>query len=113
MSCGSARTKWRSWKMKMSEALAYRAGSDHIIIIRDGKTVFTGFKASLEFIRGGAKLAELEITGDEEVKQYDCHLEIKHRDYERLGLMKPIRLDMDMPYKFQDLMLTMWYRIEI
>ena len=99
--------------MKMSEALAYRAGSDHIIIIRDGKTVFTGFKASLEFIRGGAKLAELEITGDEEVKQYDCHLEIKHRDYERLGLMKPIRSDMDMPYKFQDLMLTMWYRIEI
>ena len=113
MSCGSARTKWRSWKMKMSEALAYRAGSDHIIIIRDGKTVFTGFKASLEFIRGGAKLAELEITGDEEVKQYDCHLEIKHRDYERLGLMKPIRPDMDMSYKFQDLMLTMWYRIEI
>ena len=99
--------------MKMSEALAYRAGSDHIIIIRDGKTVFTGFKASLEFIRGGAKLAELEITGDEEVKQYDCHLEIKHRDYERLGLMKPIRPDMDMPYKCQDLMLTMWYRIEI
>lgn len=99
--------------MKMSEALAYRAGSDHIIIIRDGKTVFTGFKASLEFIKGGAKLAELEITGDEEVKQYDCHLEIKHRNYERLGLMKPIRPDMDMPYKFQDLMLTMWYRIEI
>nr|DAD88106.1 MAG TPA: hypothetical protein [Siphoviridae sp. ctpbb7] len=99
--------------MKMSEALAYRAGSDHIQIIRDGDIVFTGYKASLEFIRGGAKLAELKITGNEEVKLYDCHLEIKHRDYENLGLMKPIRPDMDMPYKFQDLMLTMWYRIEI
>ena len=99
--------------MKMSEALAYRAGSDHIQIIKDGNVVFTGYKTSLEFIRGGARLAELKIPGNEEVKLYDCHLEIKHRDYERLGLMKPIRPDMDMPYKFQDLMLTMWYRIEI
>jgi hypothetical protein len=99
--------------MKMSEALAYRAGSDHIQIIRAGNMVFTGFKASLEFIRGGARLAELGISGEEEVKAYDCHLEIKHKDWESRGLMKPIRPDIDMPYRFQDLMICMWYQIQI
>ena len=92
--------------MNFEQALRYLVGSDRVILHEDEKEVFTGY-ASLIPQEIKERLAGKEVTG------YRCHLDIKHKEWAKRGLMPPIQPDELAQYNFSDLQLSLYYCIYV
>ena len=105
--------------MKLSEILSVLDSADRIRII-DGKRgntyqemdpnvkiLYSGYKSMIEYHRGETDF----LLDDPEVGKLVAHPEIKHKDYEELGLLPPYEPDITRMYEFSDLTMFLYYDI--
>lgn len=84
--------------------------SDRIRITKDGKDLYTGWAAMLSFDK---EKAVIQQYGGAEVKKFRAIPEIRHREWEERGLMKPLEPDKTPDYAFSDLQMKLYYEIRI
>lgn len=97
----------------LSDFMDLLRNPDRVRILRGEEEVFTGH---LDFINGtyqGEDLASIGLTGKEPVKGYRAELEIRHRKWRELGLMKPLQPMEQEEYRFKDMMMSLYHVITI
>ncbi len=93
-------------QITVEQALSYVKSGDRVQII-DGETeLYTGY-ASLLHEETKERIAHRLV------KKYHYSLDIKHKDWERRGLMPPIEPDEIAQYSFSDLQLSVYTQIYI
>ena len=93
--------------MTAREIISLLGPSERVRLIKEGKPLYTGYKALL----GHADITE-EIM-DAEVKRFRAVPEIRHREWEKRGLTEPLQ-PQEMPeYAFSDSQMSIYYKIEI
>lgn len=92
--------------MRLREFIAVFEQSDRIRIVRDGKEVFTGYKALMGH-------ANMETVMDEEVKRFRPVPEIRHKEWKERGLVPPMNPDETPEFAFSDLQMTLYNTIHI
>lgn len=70
--------------MKLREFIGVFEQSERLRIVKDGKEIYTGYKALMEY-------AELEAVMDAEVKRFCPVPEIRHKEWKERGLMPPMK----------------------
>ena len=70
--------------MKLREFIGVFEQSERLRIVKDGKEIYTGYKALMEH-------AELEAVMDAEVKRFCPVPEIRHKEWKERGLMPPMK----------------------
>lgn len=70
--------------MKLREFIGVFEQSERLRIVKDGKEIYTGYKALMEH-------AELEAVMDAEVKRFCPVPEIRHKEWKKRGLMPPMK----------------------
>lgn len=93
--------------MKLREFLAVFCQSDRIRIIKDGKAVYTGFLVLMEHAEN------TEALMDEEVKRFRPVPEIRHKEWQKRGLMAPLEPWETPEYSFSDLQMSLYNTIYI
>lgn len=95
--------------MKVGEFFGLIANSNMLRIEKDGRGIYTGYLGALLH-------SETEIYAsvrDTEIKHFSAVPEITHKEWERLGLMKPLMPEETAQYSFRDLQMTLYYTIKI
>lgn len=95
--------------MKVGEFLAAISNANMLRIEKDGRQIYTGYLGLL--LHGDKGLYE-EVR-DAEVKHFAAVPEITHKEWERLGLKKPLMPEETAQYSFSDLQMTLYYTIKI
>lgn len=90
--------------MTVRELIAVLEQSDRIRIVKDGKAIYTGYKALLNH-------AHLEAVMDETVKRFRPVPEIRHKEWKERKLMPPMRPDETPEFAFSDLQMTLYNTI--
>lgn len=80
--------------------------SERLRIVKDGKEIYTGYKALMEH-------AELEAVMDAEVKRFCPVPEIRHKEWKKRGLMPPMKPEETPEFSFSDLQMTLYNTIYI
>lgn len=98
--------------MTLQEFMSTLENSDRLRIIKDDKEVFTGFLALLSPVQGLGGNAELfDRYKDETVKKFRAILEITHKRWKELKLMKPLEPEQTPEFSFSDLQMSLYYTI--
>ena len=92
--------------MKLREFIGVFEQSERLRIVKDGKEIYTGYKALMEY-------AELEAVMDAEVKRFCPVLEIRHKEWKKRGLMPPMKPEETPEFSFSDLQMTLYNTIYI
>lgn len=93
--------------MRLREFLTVFSNPDRIRIIKDDKAVYTGFLALMECAEN------LEELMDAEVKRFRPELEIRHKEWQKRGLMAPLQPRETPDYSFSDLQMSLYNTIYI
>lgn len=80
--------------MKLREFIGVFEQSERLRIVKDGKEIYTGYKALMEH-------AELEAVMDAEVKRFCPVPEIRHKEWKERGLMPPMKPEETPQFAFQ------------
>ena len=92
--------------MKLREFIGVFEQSERLRIVKDGKEIYTGYKALMEH-------AELEAVMDAEVKRICPVPEIRHKEWKKRGLMPPMKPEETPEFSFSDLQMTLYNTIYI
>lgn len=92
--------------MKLREFIGVFEQSERLRIVKDGKEIYTGYKALMEH-------AELEEVMDAEVKRFCPVPEIRHKEWKKRGLMPPMKPEETPEFSFSDLQMTLYNTIYI
>lgn len=92
--------------MKLREFIGVFEQSERLRIVKDGKEIYTGYKALMEH-------AELETVMDAEVKRFCPVPEIRHKEWKKRGLMPPMKPEETPEFSFSDLQMTLYNTIYI
>lgn len=96
----------RGATMKLREFIGVFEQSERLRIVKDGKEIYTGYKALMEH-------AELEAVMDAEVKRFCPVPEIRHKEWKKRGLMPPMKPEETPEFSFSDLQMTLYNTIYI
>jgi hypothetical protein len=92
--------------MKLREFIGVFEQSERLRIVKDGKEIYTGYKALMEH-------AEPEAVMDAEVKRFCPVPEIRHKEWKKRGLMPPMKPEETPEFSFSDLQMTLYNTIYI
>ena len=92
--------------MKLREFIGVFEQSERLRIVKDGKEIYTGYKALMEH-------AGLEAVMDAEVKRFCPVPEIRHKEWKKRGLMPPMKPEETPEFSFSDLQMTLYNTIYI
>lgn len=98
--------KYGGATMKLREFIGVFEQSERLRIVKDGKEIYTGYKALMEH-------AELEAVMDAEVKRFCPVPEIRHKEWKKRGLMPPMKPEETPEFSFSDLQMTLYNTIYI
>lgn len=93
--------------MKFTEFAPLLHGPDMLRIIRGKKEIYKGYFGTME--HGEAE--QLKEVENAEVIDFRAVPEIRHRQWKERGLDAPLLPEQLPQYKFQDLMMTLYYTI--
>lgn len=82
--------------MKLREFLTVFEQSDRLRIVKNEKAVYTGFLALM------AHVGNMEALMDAEVKRFRPIPEIRHKEWQKRGLMAPLQPQETPEYSFSD-----------
>jgi hypothetical protein len=91
--------------MKLREFLTVFEQSDRLRIVKNEKDVYTGFLALMAHAGG------VEELMDAEVKQFRPIPEIRHKEWQKRGLMAPLQPQETPEYSFSDLQMNLYNTI--
>lgn len=91
--------------MKLREFLAVFEQSDRLRIVKNEKDVYTGFLALM------AHAGNMEALMDAEVKRFRPIPEIRHKEWQKRGLMAPLQPQETPEYSFSDLQMNLYNTI--
>lgn len=97
-------------EIKITDFLKIITPSDRVRIIDGEKDIFTGWAAMLNF-KEGQKI--MDEHGNRTIKQFRAVPEIRHKEWQKRGLMSPIEPDKTPEYSFSDLQMSLYYTIYI
>ena len=88
-------------RVVLEDFMEFFKGPDIVIINRkdDGSTLFRGFWSMLRE-NPESRIPNYPIRT---IKDYRCHVEIRHKDWKEKGLEAPMLPDMTPQYSFKDL----------
>lgn len=87
--------------MKLREFLTVFEQSDRLRIVKNEKDVYTGFLALMAHAGG------VEELMDAEVKRFRPIPEIRHKEWQKRGLMPPLQPQETPEYSFSDLQMNL------
>lgn len=87
--------------------------SDRLRIYKGGEEVFIGFVALLMPIYGQSGDQVYKSIRDKEVKKLRVVPEIRHKEWERSDLMRPLQPEEMPEFCFSDLQMSLYYTIYI
>lgn len=93
-------------EVKVAQVMSWLIGSDRLRIFDGKEIIYTGYASLLP-------KEQLYQIKDKTVESYRCHIDIKHKEWEKRGLMPPIQPDELAEYRFSDLQLSLYYEIYI
>lgn len=106
--CGYLFTEERvGYLMQTRDIIKVLQSSDRLQILKGKTPIYAGFVASMEH----ADITE-EIL-DAEVKRFQAVPEIRHREWQKRGLMKPLQPEETPEYNFSDLQMSIYHTITI
>lgn len=88
--------------MKLREFLTVFEQSDRLRIVKNEKDVYTGFLALMSYA------GNMEALMDAEVKRFRPTPEIRHKEWQKRGLMAPLQPP---EYSFSDLQMSLYNTI--
>ena len=88
--------------MKLREFLTVFEQSDRLRIVKNEKDVYTGFLALM------AHAGNMEALMDAEVKRFRPTPEIRHKEWQKRGLMAPLQPQETPDYSFSDLQMNLY-----
>ena len=91
--------------MKLREFLTVFEQSDRLRIVKNEKAVYTGFLALM------AHVGNMEALMDAEVKRFRPIPEIRHKEWQKRGLMAPLQPQETPEYSFSDLQMNLYNTI--
>lgn len=91
--------------MKLREFLTVFEQSDRLRIVKNEKDVYTGFLALM------AHAGNMEALMDAEVKRFRPTPEIRHKEWQKRGLMAPLQPQETPDYSFSDLQMNLYNTI--
>lgn len=91
--------------MKLREFLTVFEQSDRLRIVKNEKDVYTGFLALM------AHAGNMEALMDAEVKRFRPTPEIRHKEWQKRGLMAPLQPQETPEYSFSDLQMNLYNTI--
>lgn len=91
--------------MKLREFLTVFEQSDRLRIVKNEKAVYTGFLALM------AHVGNMEALMDAEVKRFRPTPEIRHKEWQKRGLMAPLQPQETPEYSFSDLQMNLYNTI--
>lgn len=94
--------------MKLHELERYLQNSDRVRIYRNGREIFTGF---WWFFANGNERYDAVRNGT--VTKFRAAEEIRHRNWIKNGLDRPLQPDETADYYFRDLQIKLYYKIYI
>lgn len=94
--------------MTVGDFLETIENPDRVRIVQQGKDVFVGFLGELKFRTETFGKIEYET-----VRKFRAILEIRHKNWKELNLMKPIKPDETPDFSFSDLQMSLYYTIHI
>lgn len=90
------------------DIMPFMQGPDRVRIIEDGKELFIGYWGLTQI---GTNL--YNKIQDAQIKSIRASIDIKHKDWEKLGLMEPLMPGEHPEYSFSDLTTSLYYNITI
>lgn len=87
--------------MKLREFLTVFEQSDRLRIVKNEKDVYTGFLALM------SHAGNMEALMDAEVKRFRPTPEIRHKEWQKRGLMAPLQPQETPEYSFSDLQMSL------
>lgn len=97
-------------EIKIKDFIKIIAPSSRVRIIENEKDVFTGWAAMLD-LADGQKI--MDEYGSRIIKKFDAEPEIRHKEWQKRGLMSAIEPDKTPEYNFADLQMSLYYTIYI
>lgn len=91
--------------MKLREFLTVFEQSDRLRIVKNEKDVYTGFLALM------AHAGNMEALMDAEVKRFRPTPEIRHKEWQKRGLMTQLQPQETPEYSFSDLQMNLYNTI--
>ena len=88
--------------MKVKDLMQLRHGPDRVRIIKDRNTVFTGWKDNWP-----------KEYAEETMCDFRAIPEIRHKEWEKRGLLPPLEPDKTPDYNFSDLQMCLYYTVYI
>lgn len=88
--------------MKVKDFVQLLHGSDRVRIIKNGNHIFTGWKDNWP-----------KEHADEKIDKFRAVPEIRHKEWEKRGLLPPIEPEKLPEYSFSDLQMNIYYTIYI
>ncbi|MCM1217254.1 MAG: hypothetical protein NC548_22365 [Lachnospiraceae bacterium] len=97
-------------EIKVQDFIKIIEPADRLQIIKDGEVIYTNFLAMLDFTEGQQVLKQY---GQSIIKKFRATPEIRHKEWKKRGLMKPLQPDETPDISFSDLQMTLYYTIHI
>lgn len=93
--------------MTAGELIAIMDNSQKLQVIEGGKVLFCGWIGLLPYSEAKERIKAAEV------KRFSPYLDIKHKEWESRGLMKPLEPEETPDYSFSDLQLSLYSTIYI
>lgn len=97
-------------EIKITDFLKIIMPSDRLRIIEGETEIYTGWVAMLDFAEGQEIM---KAYGSRTIKTFRAVPEIRHKEWQKRGLMSPIEPDKTPEYSFKDLQMSLYYTIHI
>ena len=91
--------------MTLEEITAVMNESDLIRIMKDNNEIYAGYLGCLVYEETYGKIKALVV------EKLSVTLDVTHRKYKELGLMRPLHPEQTQDYKFSDLQTTLYRTI--
>ena len=95
-------------QVTLSALAALISSSERARVIKNGAVVFADWGYYLK-----EHYTERGFTGDEIVTDFRAHLDVAHKDWQKLGLMPPLDQESTPQYIAGDMRINMYYDIYI
>ncbi len=96
--------------IKVQDFIKIIEPADRLQIIKEGEAVYANFLAMMDFAQ---RRQILEEYGQDVIKKFRAVPEIRHKEWEKLGLMKPLEPDEIPDISFSDMQMRIYYTIYI
>lgn len=97
--------------MRLEDFIKVIENSDRLRIFMGEREVYVGFLALLTPLYGKGGDEVYESIRDKEIKRFRAVPEIRHKEWERAGLTRPLEPEEMPEFSFRDLQMSLYYTI--